>query len=110
MKLSAILAFAFVATASAFSPARHAAITTPRAMPTRQALPEPVEQKAAAVDLKAQGAKMLPAVAALTLATAAHADGMSASYLPAILTPIVGLAFPGASMALWFIYISKEQQ
>ena len=43
-------------------------------------------------------------------ASAAHAEGMTAAYLPAILTPIVGLAFPGASMALWFIYVSKDQE
>ena len=108
MKLSAILAFAFVATASAFSPVRHAAIATPRAMPVRQALSEPVQEKA--VELQDKAAKMLPAVAALTLASAAHAEGMTAAYLPAILTPIVGLAFPGASMALWFIYVSKDQE
>ena len=56
MKLSAILAFAFVATASAFSPVRHAAIATPRAMPVRQALPEPVQEKA--VELQDKAAKM----------------------------------------------------
>ena len=77
-------------------------------MPVRQALPEPVQEKA--VELQDKAAKMLPAVAALTLASAAHAEGMTAAYLPAILTPIVGLAFPGASMALWFIYVSKDQE
>jgi photosystem I reaction center subunit VIII len=107
MKFSAILAFAFAATASAFTPAMHAAITTPRAMPMRQALPDSMEE--VTVDVQDKAAKMLPAVAALTLATAAHAEGMTAAYLPAILTPIVGLAFPGASMALWFIYVSKDQ-
>ena len=107
MKLFTILAVAFVATTSAFSPARHAAISTPRAMPMRQALPDSAQD--ATFDLQDKAAKLLPAVAALTLATTAHADGMTAAYLPAILTPIVGLAFPGASMALWFIYVSKDQ-
>ena len=33
---------------------------------------------------------------------------MAASYLPAILVPLVGLIFPAFSMALFFIYISLE--
>ena len=33
---------------------------------------------------------------------------MAASFLPAILVPIVGLVFPALSMALFFIYISVD--
>jgi photosystem I reaction center subunit VIII len=33
---------------------------------------------------------------------------MTASFLPAIMTPIVGIVFPGISMALWFIFIQKD--
>jgi photosystem I subunit 8 len=33
---------------------------------------------------------------------------MTATFLPAILVPIVGLVFPAFSMALFFIYISKN--
>nr|YP_010471934.1 photosystem I reaction center subunit VIII [Haslea avium]YP_010472149.1 photosystem I reaction center subunit VIII [Navicula arenaria]YP_010472210.1 photosystem I reaction center subunit VIII [Navicula tsukamotoi]UVG41399.1 photosystem I reaction center subunit VIII [Haslea avium]UVG41614.1 photosystem I reaction center subunit VIII [Navicula arenaria]UVG41675.1 photosystem I reaction center subunit VIII [Navicula tsukamotoi]UVG41820.1 photosystem I reaction center subunit VIII [Navicula t len=33
---------------------------------------------------------------------------MAASYLPAILVPIVGIVFPALSMALWFLYVSLD--
>nr|YP_010728845.1 photosystem I subunit VIII [Lithothamnion corallioides]WEA77019.1 photosystem I subunit VIII [Lithothamnion corallioides] len=33
---------------------------------------------------------------------------MTASYLPSILVPIIGIVFPGLSMALLFIYIEQE--
>jgi photosystem I subunit 8 len=33
---------------------------------------------------------------------------MAASYLPAILVPMVGLVFPAVTMALLFIYIERE--
>jgi len=33
---------------------------------------------------------------------------MAASYLPAILVPVVGIVFPGLSMAFLFTYIQKE--
>jgi photosystem I subunit 8 len=33
---------------------------------------------------------------------------MAASYLPAILVPIVGIVFPAISMALWFLYVSLD--
>lgn len=33
---------------------------------------------------------------------------MSASFLPAILVPLVGLIFPAFSMALFFLYVSKD--
>lgn len=33
---------------------------------------------------------------------------MTASYLPSILIPLVGIIFPGLSMALLFIYIEEE--
>jgi len=33
---------------------------------------------------------------------------MTASYLPSILIPLVGIIFPGISMALLFIYIEQE--
>jgi len=33
---------------------------------------------------------------------------MAASFLPAILVPIVGLVFPALSMALFFLYISLD--
>jgi len=33
---------------------------------------------------------------------------MTASYLPSILVPIVGIIFPGLAMALLFLYIEKD--
>ena len=33
---------------------------------------------------------------------------MAASFLPAILVPIVGLIFPAFSMALFFLYIETD--
>nr|YP_008144722.1 photosystem I reaction center subunit VIII [Grateloupia taiwanensis]YP_010502330.1 photosystem I reaction center subunit VIII [Grateloupia turuturu]AGO19839.1 photosystem I reaction center subunit VIII [Grateloupia taiwanensis]QHD45199.1 photosystem I reaction center subunit VIII [Grateloupia turuturu]UXC96743.1 photosystem I reaction center subunit VIII [Grateloupia turuturu] len=33
---------------------------------------------------------------------------MTASYLPSILVPLVGIIFPGLSMALLFLYIEEE--
>nr|YP_009313649.1 Photosystem I reaction center subunit VIII [Helminthocladia australis]YP_009314467.1 Photosystem I reaction center subunit VIII [Liagoropsis maxima]YP_009315286.1 Photosystem I reaction center subunit VIII [Yamadaella caenomyce]SCW21903.1 Photosystem I reaction center subunit VIII [Helminthocladia australis]SCW22721.1 Photosystem I reaction center subunit VIII [Liagoropsis maxima]SCW23741.1 Photosystem I reaction center subunit VIII [Yamadaella caenomyce] len=33
---------------------------------------------------------------------------MTASYLPSILVPLVGIVFPGLGMALLFIYIEQE--
>nr|YP_009313853.1 Photosystem I reaction center subunit VIII [Hommersandiophycus borowitzkae]SCW22107.1 Photosystem I reaction center subunit VIII [Hommersandiophycus borowitzkae] len=33
---------------------------------------------------------------------------MTASYLPSILVPLVGIVFPGIGMALLFIYIEQE--
>lgn len=33
---------------------------------------------------------------------------MTASYLPSILVPLVGIVFPGLSMALLFIYIEED--
>jgi photosystem I subunit 8 len=33
---------------------------------------------------------------------------MAASFLPSILTPLVGIVFPGIAMALLFIYIEKD--
>nr|YP_009029059.1 photosystem I reaction center subunit VIII [Cylindrotheca closterium]AGH28598.1 photosystem I reaction center subunit VIII [Cylindrotheca closterium] len=33
---------------------------------------------------------------------------MTATFLPAILVPLVGLVFPALSMALFFIYISID--
>lgn len=33
---------------------------------------------------------------------------MTASYLPSILVPLVGIIFPGLSMALLFIYVEQE--
>jgi len=34
---------------------------------------------------------------------------MEAAYLPSILVPLVGLIFPAFSMALFFIYISVDE-
>ncbi len=34
---------------------------------------------------------------------------MTASYLPAILVPLVGLIFPAFSMAMLFIYIEQDE-
>lgn len=34
---------------------------------------------------------------------------MTASYLPSILVPLVGLIFPAISMALLFIYIEQDE-
>jgi len=33
---------------------------------------------------------------------------MTATFLPAILVPLVGLVFPAISMALFFIYVSID--
>nr|YP_010873118.1 photosystem I reaction center subunit VIII [Nemalion vermiculare]WGV34491.1 photosystem I reaction center subunit VIII [Nemalion vermiculare]SCW22925.1 Photosystem I reaction center subunit VIII [Nemalion sp. H.1444] len=33
---------------------------------------------------------------------------MTASYLPSILVPLVGIVFPGLGMALLFLYIEQE--
>nr|YP_010448160.1 photosystem I subunit VIII [Nitzschia dubiiformis]UTQ75641.1 photosystem I subunit VIII [Nitzschia dubiiformis] len=33
---------------------------------------------------------------------------MTATFLPAILVPLVGLVFPAFSMALFFIYVSVD--
>lgn len=33
---------------------------------------------------------------------------MTASYLPSILVPIIGIVLPGLSMALLFLYIEQE--
>jgi len=33
---------------------------------------------------------------------------MTATFLPAILVPIVGLVFPAISMALFFLYVSVD--
>nr|QCI04146.1 photosystem I reaction center subunit VIII [Antithamnionella ternifolia] len=33
---------------------------------------------------------------------------MTSAYLPAILVPLVGIIFPGLSMALLFLYIEEE--
>nr|YP_010904014.1 photosystem I reaction center subunit VIII [Caulacanthus ustulatus]WCH57265.1 photosystem I reaction center subunit VIII [Caulacanthus ustulatus] len=33
---------------------------------------------------------------------------MTASYLPSILVPLVGIIFPGLAMALLFLYIEGE--
>nr|QCI06471.1 photosystem I reaction center subunit VIII [Dictyurus purpurascens] len=33
---------------------------------------------------------------------------MTASYLPSILVPLVGIIFPALSMALLFLYIEEE--
>jgi photosystem I subunit 8 len=34
---------------------------------------------------------------------------MAAAYLPAILVPLVGIVFPGLSMAFLFLYIEKDE-
>jgi photosystem I subunit 8 len=34
---------------------------------------------------------------------------MTAAYLPSILVPLVGLFFPGISMAFLFVYIEQEK-
>lgn len=33
---------------------------------------------------------------------------MTASYLPSILVPLIGIVFPGITMALLFLYIEEE--
>nr|YP_009391586.1 photosystem I reaction center subunit VIII [Laurenciella marilzae]ARW59730.1 photosystem I reaction center subunit VIII [Laurenciella marilzae] len=33
---------------------------------------------------------------------------MTASYLPSILVPLIGILFPGLTMALLFLYIEEE--
>jgi len=55
--------------------------------------------------------KVLPIVAASLAAAPVYAAGtqeMSASFLPAIMTPLVGLVFPGLSMALFFLYTQYD--
>ncbi|NP_050719.1 photosystem I subunit VIII (chloroplast) [Guillardia theta] len=34
---------------------------------------------------------------------------MTAAYLPSILVPIIGIIFPGLTMAFAFIYIEQDQ-
>nr|YP_010444329.1 photosystem I subunit VIII [Fibrocapsa japonica]UTE95215.1 photosystem I subunit VIII [Fibrocapsa japonica] len=34
---------------------------------------------------------------------------MTASYLPSIFVPLVGILFPGISMAFLFIYIEQDE-
>jgi photosystem I subunit 8 len=34
---------------------------------------------------------------------------MTAAYLPSILVPLIGLIFPGLTMAFAFIYIEQEE-
>mgnify|MGYP003980344757 CR=1 len=34
---------------------------------------------------------------------------MTAAYLPSILTPLIGLIFPGLAMAFAFIYIEQDE-
>jgi photosystem I subunit VIII len=34
---------------------------------------------------------------------------MTASYLPAILVPLVGIVLPGLTMAFLFLYIEKDE-
>lgn len=33
---------------------------------------------------------------------------MTASYFPSILVPLVGIIFPGIGMALFFLYVEKD--
>ena len=98
MKFSAVAFLTLLATATAFVPAQ-------RSMP--------VVRRAASVaeasKLETEMVKTLPALAALTMAYPAHAEGMSAAFLPPILVPIVGIVFPGLSMALFFLYSQKPQ-
>ena len=35
---------------------------------------------------------------------------MGASFLPSILVPLVGLVFPAVAMALFFVYIEREEE
>ena len=100
MKFQAALLLVAAACASAFTPARPA-----RALaPVRARVPA---LEASKFELEAH--KALPAIAALTAAYPAHAEGMSAAFMPPILVPIVGIVFPGLSMALFFIYSQKDQ-
>jgi len=34
---------------------------------------------------------------------------MTASFLPSILVPIVGIVFPGLAFALFFLYIEQDE-
>lgn len=62
--------------------------------------------------LKSNSAKVLPAIAALSVSypamAAADAPEMSAAYLPAILVPVVGIIFPALSMALFFLFTQYD--
>ena len=98
MKFSAVAFLTLLATATAFVPSQ-------RAMPVARRAAPVVE----ASKMETEVAKAVPALTALTLAYPAHAEGMSAAFLPPILVPIVGIVFPGLSMALFFIYSQKAQ-
>mmetsp|Transcript_19690 Transcript_19690/g.23502 ORF Transcript_19690/g.23502 Transcript_19690/m.23502 type:complete len:122 (-) Transcript_19690:248-613(-) len=64
--------------------------------------------------LKSNYVKVLPALVALSVSTpawaakAAPAPEMSASFLPAIFVPVVGIVFPAFSMALFFLYVEND--
>eukprot|EP00614_Pseudopedinella_elastica_P011002 CAMPEP_0172593806 /NCGR_PEP_ID=MMETSP1068-20121228/13055_1 /TAXON_ID=35684 /ORGANISM="Pseudopedinella elastica, Strain CCMP716" /LENGTH=104 /DNA_ID=CAMNT_0013391489 /DNA_START=142 /DNA_END=456 /DNA_ORIENTATION=- len=104
MQFRSLIALVTVACAAAFTPvpvSRAIAPARVRAAPKMEAVQKP--------DFQVEVAKALPALAALTAAMPAHAEGMGASFLPPILVPIVGIVFPGLSMALFFIYTQKAQ-
>lgn len=106
MKFTAIFAvfLSLLASSQAFQTTRRSVRLT-RALPMARAEQQPQPELPT---LDANLVKLLPAAAALSAAAPAHAEGMTAAFLPAIMTPLVGLIFPGLSMALFFLYSQKE--
>ena len=98
MKFQALLLITAAACISAFKP-----------MPPSRAMVRKTPAATLAAAPKFELEKALPALAALSVAMPAHAEGMTAAFLPPIMVPLVGLVFPGLSMALFFIYSQKEE-
>lgn len=107
MKFTAIFAvfLSLLVSSQAFQTSRRS-VRLNRALPMARAEQQQPRPEAPALD--ANLVKLLPAAAALSAAAPAHAEGMTAAFLPAIMVPLVGLVFPGLSMALFFLYSQKE--
>ena len=98
---------ALFASSNAFVTRPAMGLRVQRSLPSRAVAPAMKEERV--VDLKAEAIKLLPAAAALSLALPANAEGMSGAMLPPIMVPLVGLIFPGVSMALFFLYSQGDE-
>ena len=101
MARSLFLVSALLVSAAAFTAPRPAAVARPLAAEKRGfGFEAPAfDHKTAAVQLAA----VAPVLAALP------ANAFSASYLPAILVPVMTLFLPAMGMALSFIMVSKDE-
>ena len=100
MARSLFLVSALLVSAAAFTAPRPAAVARPLAAEKRGfGFGAPTFDKTAAVQLAA----VAPVLAALP------ANAFSASYLPAILVPVMTLFLPAMGMALSFIMVSKDE-